>query len=505
MRRVLAAALLFLGATGAPAQESPLPRVEAQTAIAPPPAECSAIIITAPRTDVVRAAETSPAASSDVVSVEPSLAEPIARVDQPTPLPDSFEAPPPSAAEAFARLAAVAHAGTHEDFREALASARASLERAPADARGRYRSALSAYEDLDRIFTYGVTEREGSFFNDQLLPGEYSRLVREYPGYRDYIEQYALTVSGTTLYPTTETRRFLADAASQRLERGGPIRTTPLPPLPAAERTSEVTTTPALRPAEPTTERDAVRPTVESRKAPATPAAKPRTAEATTKPAEPKTSTTADRTSRTDASSATRRPQPASRTSSERAIARRSAADSRSSAPAAADEPAVTSTALSTPSAATSPTAAPIAPGDQPLTPPSESSAAPDSTLTAAPVDTATTTGSSTAFERNVDEILEPQTAQPRGRSNLLLLVVAAAALLIFLLIYLLLRGGGKKDTFSSGKMLPTEKAGPPRAVPPRAAPPNQPPAKDVKKDESWVDDETKKWIDDVNKGKKKS
>lgn len=515
MRRAISAAILLVAAFAAPAQESPRPRVQPQTAVVPPASDCSAIVISAPRTGAV-SRSIAPAA------IEPRLPAPAPRVDQRPVTVSVPDAPTLSAPEAFERLAREARNGTYEAFSAALDASRAATASASGTTRDRYRSALDVYDDVNRIFTYSVEQREGSFFNNDLFRGEYDRLVREYPGYREFIEPFALTISGTKLYPTNETRRYLADEATRRVEQGGPVRSKPIEPLPrtssskvpAQSRPSAETPTTTV-PRSSSSNPEAVRKPPVQKPAVQKPAATEargtvpsRTASATT------TSATTSATNKTRSSPAT--------------SARRSVSSSTKT-PSTSTQPApVTSGSRRRSSSAPSPSATVkprvVPPVDQTasestVVDPIETTSSENTTtastsptttgIDATPTDTSpvtetssgvTTSTSSTRFEQNVDDLLKGETQRPRRRSSILLLTIAAVALIVFLLFYFGMRSGSSEDDEQpTGNVIKHD------AVAPKKAPRGKAPKNETADDQSWVDPETKQWIDEVNKGKKKS
>lgn len=523
MRRAISAAILLVAAFAAPAQESPLPRVQPQTAVVPPASDCSAIVISAPRTGAN-------SRSIEPAAIEPRLPAPAPRVDQRPVTVAVPDAPTLSAPEAFERLAREARNGTYEAFSAALDASRAATASASGTTRDRYRSALDVYDDVNRIFTYSVEQREGSFFNNDLFRGEYDRLVREYPGYREFIEPFALTISGTKLYPTSETRRFLADEATRRVEQGGPVRSKPIEPLPrtssskvpAQSRPSAETPT-ATVPRSSSSNPEAVRkPSVQKPAATEARGTVPsRTASATTTRATTRATTIATTIATTSATTrGTNKPR-----SSAAASARKSNS-SYTKTPSTSIQPApVTSGSRRRSSSASSPSAnvnpRVVPPVDQTSTESTEvaptettssenttaASTSPTTTGIDAPTtDTSpvtqtsggiTTSTSSTRFEQNVDDVLKGEEKRPRRRSSILLLTIAAVALIVFLLFYFGMRSGSSSedDEQPTGNVIKHDAVDPKKKTPKSG----------TADDQSWVDPETKQWIDEVNKGKKKS
>lgn len=111
---------------------------------------------------------------------------------------------------------------------------------------------------------------------------------------------------------------------------------------------------------------------------------------------------------------------------------------------------------------------------------------------------TRTSATTSTEFDRNVDDLLRSEQSQPatRKRSSMLLLIVAAIALIVFFLIFLAMRRNEREAE--------NEPKGPASPNVDPADKPKAQPASRKSQDDSWVDPETKEWIEEVNKGKKK-
>jgi len=494
MRRAISVAILLVAAIAAPAQESPRPRVQPQNAVVPPASDCSALVISLPRNVAV-------SRTSEPAKVETRLPEPAPRVDQraeTSPLPGT---PAVAAPEAFERLAIEARNGTYEAFSAALDRSRTATASAPPASRDRYRSALDVYDDVNRIFSYSVEEKEGSFFNDNLLSGEYSRLVREYPNYREFIEPFALTLSGTTLYPTSETRRFLADEAARRVQQGGPVRSgsvearprvtperatsgtppaTIVTPRPAPAKPVVVTTRPpGQRPATAAPKRDVPR--------------KPAVIASTPRPRVPASvsgSVSGDRSRTTRRSS--------SRVRSKPPVV---AVPEKPQSPTVESKPVAP---VPTPETTTSPASgsATSVPSSSDTTSPAESAAEVnpvDPTTATETTSTASTSTSSTRFDRNVEDLLASETRQPRRRSSVLLLTIAAVALIVFMLFFFGMRQGSSDDEeMGSGSNVIKHDT-----VTPKKASIDKKVSSETADDQSWVDPETKQWIDEVNKGKK--
>jgi hypothetical protein len=127
-----------------------------------------------------------------------------------------------------------------------------------------FREALDAakdpkpvYRDIDAVWSYAQSSPTGAFFDDK---SELMSIVRKYPGYARAIADATLTTGGRTLYPTRETRLFLAKqsraavpaAVTPASRRPPPVTPKPIPP--AVETTAiRPAETPALPPAVETT------------------------------------------------------------------------------------------------------------------------------------------------------------------------------------------------------------------------------------------------------------
>lgn len=128
-------------------------------------------------------------------------------------------APPSSSLRSLLReTRAAAEAGDREAFRDALAAAKQTLRSYPAGAEKRSaEEVVRVYNDLDRLWTYQYESPTGAFFDES---SDAYRIVASYPGYADAIRRQTLTVGGRRLYPTTESRRFLAAEGARRLGGG---------------------------------------------------------------------------------------------------------------------------------------------------------------------------------------------------------------------------------------------------------------------------------------------
>jgi hypothetical protein len=103
-------------------------------------------------------------------------------------------------------------------FDGALAVAKFVAEVMPLGAqRNEFRRSILIYEDIGAILSYAMRDRYGAYFNDDSLPGMHDRLIADYRGYDDYIAEFRVAdATGTVLYPTAETRRFLVEQLVSR-------------------------------------------------------------------------------------------------------------------------------------------------------------------------------------------------------------------------------------------------------------------------------------------------
>ncbi len=123
---------------------------------------------------------------------------------------------------AVEQVASDATAGSIDDFASHLAVA-AALVKQLRDVKEQQRlsAIVRAFDDLLVVWQYWLSDPAGGFFDDQSSAGMFSRLVRDYPEYRAFIEPFAIRANrGRILYPTAETRRFLIEVARAQLAPG---------------------------------------------------------------------------------------------------------------------------------------------------------------------------------------------------------------------------------------------------------------------------------------------
>ncbi len=69
----------------------------------------------------------------------------------------------------------------------------------------------AAFAELHRFWKWSLEDRVGGFYGEE----RHAKFARHYPGYADYIAEYAIVDSnGSTFYPSAETRRFLLQQAT---------------------------------------------------------------------------------------------------------------------------------------------------------------------------------------------------------------------------------------------------------------------------------------------------
>lgn len=134
------------------------------------------------------------------------------------PIADSIrkEVPAPSVtlskpANAMSALRDAVSANDLVRFGSTLSAARSLADRMPiGPQRNALRRALLIYGDLETVWQFASSDRAGSFYDDEALPGFHDHLSADYPGYQRFIEGLrVIDGTGRTLYPTKETRAFL--------------------------------------------------------------------------------------------------------------------------------------------------------------------------------------------------------------------------------------------------------------------------------------------------------
>jgi CD164 antigen len=200
VKRPVALALLAVAATAlsASAQTSalnPTVKVLARPQ-SPVPAECATDVTMAPAIEP----EPQPAPDQVITSVPPS---------------NDLRA-------SMRRLQVAAEGDDYAAFKAALVEARRAIAAHPAGGeRNAANEALQVFVDIGRVWDYAMASPAGSFFDGTVQGGSLLSALKRYPDYGRTIAGETLTVGDKTLYPTSETRRFLARESSRRLARLG--------------------------------------------------------------------------------------------------------------------------------------------------------------------------------------------------------------------------------------------------------------------------------------------
>src|SRR5260221_3621535 len=138
-------------------------------------------------------------------------------------------APPSPLHEAMARVQSAAVGTDHAAFTSALGEAKRIVSAAPAGGeRDAAQRALHAYDDLARLWRYSEESSTGAFFE----AGELLTMLDAHPCYDKAVAADTVVAGEHTLYPTAESRAFLAREAARRLpSHAAPTAPTP-PPAP---------------------------------------------------------------------------------------------------------------------------------------------------------------------------------------------------------------------------------------------------------------------------------
>jgi hypothetical protein len=143
-----------------------------------------------------------------------------------------------------------------EDARRAVAA------HPPGGERNAANDALHVFTDIGRVWDYAMASPTGSFFDATVQGGSLLAALKRYPDYGRSVADETITAGDKTLYPTRESRRFLARESARRLAHMGvsvspkvaqgarpeppPRRTTAAPP--AVKPPTVATKTPAKTP-----------------------------------------------------------------------------------------------------------------------------------------------------------------------------------------------------------------------------------------------------------------
>jgi hypothetical protein len=147
--------------------------------------------------------------------------------------PSTAMAPAPPSASLRGELSEAQTAAERHDrpaFTDALTRLKARLQSyPPGGERNVATDVVHVYDDLNRLWTYEFEDPNGAFFDatNGLLA-----MLNAYPGYQKAILDQTLTVQGTKLYPSRESRDFLVREAAARMGRLTGEKA-PAPPVPA--------------------------------------------------------------------------------------------------------------------------------------------------------------------------------------------------------------------------------------------------------------------------------
>jgi hypothetical protein len=120
------------------------------------------------------------------------------------------------------RLQVAAEVNDYAAFKSELTEARrAAAAHPPGGERNAANDALQVFGDVGRVWDYAMTSPTGSFFDATAQGGSLLNAMKRYPDYGRAIADQTITSGGRTLYPTPETRRFLARESARRLTRLG--------------------------------------------------------------------------------------------------------------------------------------------------------------------------------------------------------------------------------------------------------------------------------------------
>jgi hypothetical protein len=151
------------------------------------------------------------------------------------------------------RLQVAAEVNDYAVFKSELAEARRAAASHPAGGeRNAANDALQVFADIGRVWDYAMASPTGAFFDSTAQGGSLLNAMKRYPDYGRAIADQTFTSGGQTLYPTSETRRFLTRESARRLTRLGvstPARVARgAQPEPPPRRTVVATPPPARKP-----------------------------------------------------------------------------------------------------------------------------------------------------------------------------------------------------------------------------------------------------------------
>ena len=148
---------------------------------------------------------------------------PALEAEAPAPEPVTAAAPPSNDLRASLRPSASCRRGRR--LRGVQIGAGGSAARRRVASAGGERNAaneaLQVFTDIGRVWDYAMTSPTGSFFDSTVQSGSLLNALKRYPEYGRAIADQTVAAGGKTLYPTPETRRFLARESARRLTRLG--------------------------------------------------------------------------------------------------------------------------------------------------------------------------------------------------------------------------------------------------------------------------------------------
>lgn len=206
--------------------------------------------------------------------------------------PSTAQAPPSSDLRtSLRRLQAAADSNDYAAFKSAFAEAKHAVAAHPAGGeRNAANDALQVFADIARVWDYAMASPTGGFFDAASQGGSLLNAMKRYPDYGRSIADQTITSGGRTLYPTPETRHFLARESARRLTRLGVSTPTQVArgtqPEPMPRRTVAAPAPPAKKPVQVATKPPAAKTTAPKKAAAKTQTAKTQTPKkATPKPA----------------------------------------------------------------------------------------------------------------------------------------------------------------------------------------------------------------------------
>lgn len=153
----------------------------------------------------------------------------------------SIEAPPRVDLQtALRRAQAAAERGDRAEFHERLEALDRAVASYPRGGEaGAASGVIDVYRDLERLWAYSFSADAGAFFDSSSEGGAILRMMQKYPDWSRTIgTQTLVDRSGTTLFPSAESRRFLVAEAARRLTRLGVGSNRAQEPLPGTVRPS---------------------------------------------------------------------------------------------------------------------------------------------------------------------------------------------------------------------------------------------------------------------------